>query len=764
MRRVVCLAYMLIFTMLAAGCASRRLPSNQTPQSTAASAHSRAPIWAAQFAWSPAGSTAGGIQIQYNSPTQPYCRTAAMSPESANGKWCTSVWKLNGVDFAGRQNWGADLRLQGSRGVAVHQVTLSTLPPGASVANTPAGQRTVRITFNTSRKDNRHIKINNGMYQLAVGGHKGDSLYAYASIRGRGAEVFANNASYIYLRLSRESRLFLAHPSVVYATVTWAATLPPAVWPESTFAHIAADGIHYAELNMSWAAVEPEYQKFNFHALDQTLANAAAAHVRIIPLFWLSVWGGNPPAWITHYDIGSSGARSRVPTWWNHFNRQSYFKFVTTTISHIKNNPAFGGAFLDYGWLDYMWGPPPGGRGVNGYARQDIAQFHHWLPGRYHSLAAFNGRFHTRFTSWDAVPAAAPGEPLFPVYQHFRNWSVIETYRRLTALVRRITSAPLYYYWGGGYSGAGVAFNLPDSFFQLARRYHVTVCEDCADHTGLMLLFGSLAKAYKVPLFEEWTPRPTGLHAEFPQFLGHYGFGEPQTVGMDFFLYHGGHEFNVGYPEFVRWTPVLSKIHGVYPFQPVAVYLSYQTAFSKPAALAGTATRLAAIWRKLHVAFTVVTDREIKVGVVGLNRFRAVYPFNGRHNAIIEAYRDHRGKVLRHAAELARYAPAYLTLSPAYKDLEAVPTTDPAAREAWISLCPWQFAKPFKGTVTIHLPALGLPPGNYKIVNVATGQPVASTGTMRSLRAALRLAPGNLIIWKIVINQPNSTATATTAG
>ena len=713
------------------------------------------PIWAAQLNWLPIGGT-GLLHIQYDSTLATlagaYKSTTAVF-SAGKDIWHTYTWKLAQVDFAGRQNAGADLRLSGPPGVAVHQVTLSLRPPGTS-GHGPHGANgpTTSIIFDTGKTGTIAANTDHDMKQVAAGGNTIDSKYTCGLIAGRSAEIFANKmaTSYIYLRLSRRSKLFLAHPTVVYATVTYAVTRPPVAWSERTFAHLVARGIRYAEINMEWAAVEPRPGRFDFQMLDQTLANAAKAHVRIIPLFWNAVWTGNPPSWITHYDVGSSGAPSRVPTWWNRFNRRSYFHYVTATIAHIKNNPGFGGAFLDFGWLDYMWGPPPGGKDVNGYAPADVARFHRWLPARYHSLRAFNRRYGVHYTSWDAIPAAAPGQQLFHIYQHFRNWSVIETYGRLTALVRRETAAPLYYYWGGGYGGAGVAFNLPDSFFQLARRYHVTVCLDDADHTGLGLLFGSLARAYGVRLFQEWTPRPSGLHAEIAEFLGHYGFAAPREVGMDFFLYHGGKEYAVGYPQYVRWIPLLSRIHGSYPLQPVAIYVTYRPVFTHPAALAGMADRLAGIWRKLPLAFTVVTNREVAAGVVRLGQFRAIFPLNGRHDRAITNYAAHGGHVLDHASQLAQYAPAYLTFAPSSDRVEALPTVHRAAHSAWITLSGWRPAHPYSGVATIHLGGLGLPRGRYHIMNAATGRPIASFATRGELQVPLHIAPGDLLLWRIL--------------
>ncbi len=541
-------------------------------------------------------------------------------------------------------------------------------------------------------------------------------------------------------------------------------------WGKATFAQLRREGIRHAELNLAWAQLEPSPGHFAWHTLDRTLADAAASGVRVIPIFWQSVWSGNPPSWIPAHERTSTGRRSPVPAWWDPRSRADYFTYVTRTIAHIDHRPGFGGAFLDYGWLDAMWGLPPGrGSALNGYAAADIARFHRWLPSRYGTLARFNHARGTHFSSWSAVPAAVPGQPLFAVYQAFRAWSVQETYGRLTALVRRETSAPLYYYWGGGFGNAGQFWNLPDTFFQLARTYHVTVVLDDADHTGLALLFGSLARAYGVQLFEEWTPRPTGLRPELAQWLGHTGFGAPNEIGADFFLYQGGREFQTGFPVFRRWLTPLATRRGAYPLQPVAVYVSYHAALRNPAALAGLNARLGALWRENPIAFTVVTNREVAAHVVSLARFRAVFPINGRQDAAIRAYAAHGGHVLAHGRSLARYAPPYIRFSPSLSTVEAVPTVERSRRTAWISLAglgPLAYG----GPVTLTYAGLGLPQGAYHLVNAADGAPVASSPVPGGLRFQLELSRGGFRLLRLLPGAgpaaatPVATITAGTRG
>ncbi|MDA8376189.1 MAG: beta-galactosidase [Planctomycetia bacterium] len=714
------------------------------------------PTWALDFNFSPF--TTSGLQIQYNSDRSAYSTAPVALFPTRKGVWHTYTWKLAAVHLSGLQNAGADLRLTDSAGVAVHEVVLSLRPPKVSSRDHNEGDHaTARIIFNTGLYHNTAMNTCLNMRQIAQGGTVLDSKYTCGTIGGRSAEILAASPSYIYLRISRRSKLFLKHPTVIYATVTYAANHAMSAWPESVFAHMASVGIHYAEINMPWGVLEPSPDRFNFRVLDQTLINAAQAQVRVIPIFWYSVWPGNPPLWITRYDMGPTGIPSDAPAWWSHFNRRSYFKYVTTTIEHIKDNPAFGGAFLSFGWLDYMWGPVPGshriwwhsGEGVNGYAPADVARFHLWLQSRYHSLRDFNQKYHTGYTSWNAIPAAAPGQPLFPVYQRFRSWSVIETYSRLTALVRRKTPAPLYYYCGGGFYGAGVAFNQPDSFFQVARRYHATVELDWADSTGLALLFGSLAIDYRVPLFEEWSAS-NRLHDDMAKFLCHYAIGAPEEAGMDFILYHGGRKYTIGFPPYVHAIPILSQIQGDYPLQPVAVYISYHRTLTDPGALSGMAVRLARIWRRVHTAFTVVTNREVKAGVVRLGQFRAIFPLNGRHDRMITNYAAHGGHVLLRPSQLINYTSAYISYAPATDGVEAVPTVNKRAHTAWIAFSRWPAANPYTGEATLNLTALGLSPGHYHIVKMATRRTIPSIEKHGRLRAPLDIASGKLEVWQIV--------------
>ena len=54
------------------------------------------------------------------------------------------------------------------------------------------------------------------------------------------------------------------------------------------------------------------------------------------------------------------------------------------------------------------------------------------------------------------------------------------------------------------------------------------------------------------------------------------------------------------------------------------------------------------------------------------------------------------------------------------------------------------------GVITIHVKALGLPAGKYRIINAATGKPIAGMVKGNALRVPLKIAPGTLMVWQVL--------------
>ncbi|MEY9912511.1 hypothetical protein ABIA35_008773 [Catenulispora sp. MAP12-49] len=493
-------------------------------------------------------------------------------------------------------------------------------------------------------------------------------------------------------------------------------------WSTADFTAVKAKGIDRAELNMPWSKLEPARGTFDFSELDTELANAKAAGVKLVPIFWQSGWGGSPATFETDHEVTSTGATGVALAWWDQTEQNDYFAYVTATVAHITHNPAYGGSFMDYGHLDAQWLDGPG---VGGWAPADIAYFQNtWLPATYKTINAFNTKYGTTYTSFSQVPAALPGAPLDSVYQAFRQWSVQDTYDRLTAAVRKVSDGPLFYYFGGHIANAPQLGNLPDIFFNLARKYHATVVEDAANSAGLSLLFGSLGRAYHVPVAQEWTVFGTDdqIPAEATNWLSMYAMTLPYGGGEDFFIHDGTSKDVIGYPIYTSWLPQLKKLSGSFPTQPVAVYIDYSQARGNDSggSLNNVENDMTALWDGYQAGSSVVTSEEIANHADSLSHYRAVLPMNGS-DANIAAYQKAGGTVLSNGSQLASYAPAYADLTSQHA-LQVVPATAADHRSAQITLGEVSPSFGYTGSVTLHPKGLNLVAGTYHVVDALTGQ------------------------------------------
>lgn len=543
----------------------------------------------------------------------------------------------------------------------------------------------------------------------------------------------------------------------------WTNPATNADWTPSDFSALRQQGNRGVILMASWNAIEPTNGSFDFSTLDTYMQDARAAGLQVVISFNDSVQFGNPASWITHFDVTDTGQSTDMPTWWDMQEQRAYFTYVEKTVAHVDGDPAFGGSVLNYGWLDGMWGEWPSG--LNGYAPQDVAEFHDvWLPEHYKTIKLFDRRYGTSYTSWDQVPAAAQGQSLFPIYQDFRLWSVAETFGRLTADIRKETKAPLYYYWGGNFYDGLPGGSLPEIFFGLAKRYHVVVILDDNDQTGLAIAFGSLARAYGVPLLMEWTAgleySTPELETEMTASLVNYGLGEPNSGGMDFFDDNtGAPHYQVGYPRFISWLPVMKNLSGFYPIQPVAVYESFAYDWGAPSAEPPSSIELARLWSKYHVAFTFVTNVEVRRHLVNLHRFEAVLPLNGVDTAL-QQYKASGGHVLSNPGQLKSYASPYVALTPAIDggalggEIEVVPTVAPARDNATVVFGNISPFFDYAGSATLDDAALGLRPGPYYLVDAMTGAVLPSVQRLGRLCGSLTLPYGGITAWKIVPGSP----------
>src|SRR3984957_806445 len=116
-------------------------------------------------------------------------------------------------------------------------------------------------------------------------------------------------------------------------------------WSESFFAGLVSDGLTTAELNMPWGTIEPQPGTFSFTEWDTELANASAAGIQLIPIFWQAGWGGSPAPWISDFEVGSGGAQGQAPTWWDPTEQAENFTYITESIKNAVSQPGgYGGA------------------------------------------------------------------------------------------------------------------------------------------------------------------------------------------------------------------------------------------------------------------------------------------------------------------------------------------------------------------------------------------------------------------------------------
>ncbi|HEY3869255.1 MAG TPA: choice-of-anchor D domain-containing protein [Actinocrinis sp.] len=500
-------------------------------------------------------------------------------------------------------------------------------------------------------------------------------------------------------------------------------------WSQSFFAGLAADGLTTAELDIPWGTIEPSAGTFTFTEFDTELANAAAAGIKLVPIFWQAGWGGSPAPWITGFEQSSSGATSTEPTWWDATEQAEYFTYVEDTVQNAVAQPGgyggYGGAILDYGYLDAMWDLNGSG---GGYAAADVSEFQNtYLPQTYGTIAAFNSKYGTSYSSFSQVPAEASGQSLFGVFQAFRAWSVQTTYGQLTADVRNVTaSTPLFYYFGGGFGNATNYANNPDTFFLLAKQYNVTIIDDDASSQGLTLTFGSLARAYGVQLMQEWTAPPSNsqLAAEAVQWLSLYGVGLPDGGGEDFFIHDGTQKDVVGFPIYTAWLPTLKTLSGSYPLQSTAVYIDFSQAYGNTSGgpLNNVESQLASLWLDFQAGFTVVTSQEVANGATSLSQFKAILPLNGV-DANLTAYQSGGGTLLTSEEQLNNYITPYADLDSA-GILQTVPDVSSSHTSAQIALADINSSLNYDDTVQFNPAGLGLNSGSYYLVNDATGAAV----------------------------------------
>ena len=538
-------------------------------------------------------------------------------------------------------------------------------------------------------------------------------------------------------------------------------------WSESSFAALKADGLTTAEIDMSWNAVEPKQNTFNYTELDQEIANASAAGVHLVLIFWYSGWGGSPAAWVTSHEVTSTGAQSATPAWWDSTDEPAYLTYVTDTVKHVAGEAGYGGSILDYGRLDSVWDSTVSGN-VDGWAQADINEFHNvYLPQTYSGIGAFNSANKTSYTSFSQVPAATPGQALasrVPAVPALERAAGLRTVGRRRARGHRVHAALLYF---GGHIGNFANYeNVPEAFFSLAKKYTVTVLEDAAESTGLNLLFASLGRAYGVNVATEWTAPTdsTQLAAQAVQWIGDYGMTLPNGGGTDFFIHDGTQKDTVAFPIYINWIANIKSLSGSYPQQPVAVYLDDSLAYGNTSggSLGAPENTIAADWNAYQAGFAVVTSEEVATGIVNLSQYKAILPINGVDSKLT-AYKSAGGTLLTSASQLPSYAPAYATLANS-GIVQVVPVVSAAKTSAQLTLANINSGTAYNNVITVNPSGLGLASGSYHVVN-ASGTVIPQKAVSGGICTAANLAATSLTKWSVVAGAiPSGTAAPSSCG
>ncbi|MFC1438450.1 hypothetical protein ABUW04_09300 [Streptacidiphilus sp. N1-10] len=538
-------------------------------------------------------------------------------------------------------------------------------------------------------------------------------------------------------------------------------------WSQASFAALKAKGLTTAAIDMPWNTVEPAQGTFNYTELDQELANAAAAGIRLVPIFWYSGWSGSPASWVTSHEVSDTGAQSATPAWWDPTDEPAYLTYVTSTVKHIAGEAGYGGSVLDYGRLDSFWDSTVSGT-VDGWAQADINEFHNvYLPQTYSSISAFNTANKTSYTAFSQVPAAKSGQALASVDQLFRLWSVQQVYGQLAADVRAVTAnTPLYYYFGGHVGNFATYENAPEGLFVLAKKYNVTIIQDCSGSSGIDLLFAGLARAYGVTVATEWTAPSdsTQLAAQGVQWISNYGLMLPEGGGTDFFIHDGTQKDTVVYPIYTDWLPNIKSLSGSYPQQPVAVYLDDSLAYGNTSggALGAPEDDIAAAWHQYQGGFSVVTSEEVATGIVKLAQYQAILPINGV-DANLTAYKNAGGTLLTAASQLSQHAPAYATLANS-GIVQVVPVVSAAKNSAQLTIADINSSTAYTNAITINPAGLGLAAGSYHLVNAA-GTVIPQKAVTGGICAAAGLTAASLTKWSVVAGAvPSGTAAPANCG
>lgn len=538
-------------------------------------------------------------------------------------------------------------------------------------------------------------------------------------------------------------------PSFIWSVQDWFYNSTGAPLTQQDFDRFAADQYNTVEITVPWI-LETSPGVYNFTLLDKYMGYAENARLAVVVIFWYYGLAFNVsnwiPPWITSREVYSNGVEASYPPWWNASARSDYFAFINATVENLNPDPDFQGVYINFGWLDYMWGPPPSGSTgtvVAGYSNDTVRAYDQYLSNQYGTLAYYNSVYGTSYTSWYQIPAPMPGPTgEWNDFGNFRIWSVQQTYGLISEYVRAATNRTIFYYWGGDVAGAVNGVNLPDLFFALASQYGGIVNVDDADYQMFVDLFASLAARYHVRYIEEFTPQGTTFSEfanAFNETMANIYIGRPWEVGADYFTY------NPTNPSFV-WglgafgslkTIAAAGTASLSPSSTTAALLSYYPGFynfSSPV-LYDEQLKLSTMAFSGR-PFSIVTDRELMNGAVNLTDFSTVLDLGNVYQSTsvdpyvqgdLQWFVDHGGDLVNSAQSISYFLsePSVVNVSlsptPTQWQIDVQGTYSDVEPELFLSMCDWNLssnsATAESGSVEVDLSGWGLPASGSFLVN-----------------------------------------------
>ena len=479
--------------------------------------------------------------------------------------------------------------------------------------------------------------------------------------------------------------------------------------------------------------------------------------IQLIPIFWQAGWGGSPAPWISDFEKGSGGAQGQQPDWWNPTEQSEYFTYVTDTIQNAIAQPGgYGGAILDYGFLDAQWDLGSAG---GGYTADDVSEFQGtYLPQAYGTIATFNSDNGTSYSSFSQVPAAARARPCSASSRRSGRGacrSVRAADRRRAQRYRQHPAVLL------------LRRRLRERDVLRQQPGHVLPAREAVQRhhhrrrrlfQGLTLTFGSLARAYGVKVAQEWTAPPdsTQLAAKAVSWISLYAMGLPNGGGEDFFIHDGTQKDTVGFPIYTSWLSTLKGLSGTYPQQPAAVYVDFSQGYGNTGGGSlGNAERdrqpVAELPGRLRRGDQPGSEQR---------RGQAVQVQGGpaaqRHRREPDRVQDGGGTVLTQPEQLTQYSTAYAQIdAPDVGNLQTVPAVAANGNSASITLANITSGTTYNDPIAFSPAGLGLNSGSYYLVNAATGAAVPQTQQSNGLLCATaNIGAATLAQWNVVAGTP----------